>query len=112
MPSPNITISSESVSSTCKENSSTPYGNIGVSLNSWEARRTAHQKFTKEIISIPNDLKLEGDDYWKIIAFLSKYNIQKIALLINSTKSLSFNGIQESIHHKSSKQVPWKLKKL
>jgi hypothetical protein len=48
----------------------------------------------------------------KIIKFLSNYITQKTSFLINSTKVLSFKGIQLSINHKSSSILPWKIKLL
>jgi hypothetical protein len=48
----------------------------------------------------------------KIIEFISNHIIQQTALLTNSTKILSFKGIQLSINHKSSSKQPWKAKLL
>jgi hypothetical protein len=89
-----------------------PWGSIRDSLSNWDAFFCFTPNIIKLIIFSPKDLKEEGATLLKIILFLSNQITQQTAPLINSTKHLSFKGIQQSISHKSSKELPLKVKLL
>jgi hypothetical protein len=71
-----------------------------------------NKKNVRFIIFNPKDRKEEGAAWLKIISLRSNHITQQTMLLINSIKFLSFKGIQQSIYHISSNDIPLKVKTL
>jgi hypothetical protein len=94
---------------TCKDRPSTSCGNIRVKVSIWDTFLALHQNLAKWRIYNPRDLT-EG--IWalsKIYLLRVIHKTQQTALLISSTKNLSFNGMQQSRIHKSSNFLPPKM---
>jgi len=91
----------------------TSHGSIRLNFKYELSELDLHQKVAKEIILNPNDLAEMGVVLsLKITIFLYNHTFHKIAPLNNSTRSLSFKGIEASSNHKSSKELHVKVNEL